>query len=178
MAKHGFMIEKRLSAKDVEALNRTAKATVAIDGGTLVKLGDYADGVWDASVATEGNGLYIAYNPSEHFTDVDGKLFAGLSKDPRDYTNIADRPFDVAKLVVDDIIGLTDGNIKADDIATVAVGKYLEASTDGLTVKDSATADTTSLHVIGVETLPFPNGGNGGVGMEFAKLYICEVAQN
>ena len=43
MARHGFMIEKRISAKDVEALNRSAKSVADIDGGMLVKLGEYAD---------------------------------------------------------------------------------------------------------------------------------------
>ena len=32
MARHGFMIEKRINAKDVEALNRSAKSVDDIDG--------------------------------------------------------------------------------------------------------------------------------------------------
>ena len=84
MARHGFMIEKRISAKDIEALNRSAKSVADIDGGMLVKLGEYADGVWNVTMATGGEGLYMSYNPSEHFTNVNGRLFAGLTKDPRD----------------------------------------------------------------------------------------------
>ncbi len=178
MAKHGFMIEKRISAKDVEALNRSAKCTTDVDGGTLVKCDSYADGVWTVSKATEGQGLYMAYNPSEHFTNVNGKLFAGLSKDPRDYTNLAGRTFDIFKLKVGDIIGVTAEDIKSDNLTDVSVGKYLEPSSTGLEKQDSPTASTTSLKVIAIENLPFPNAGNGGVGMEFAKLYVCEVVQN
>lgn len=119
MARHGFMIEKRISAKDVEALNRSAKSVVDIDGGMLVKLGEYADGVWNVTKATEGEGLYMAYNPSEHFTDVNGRLFAGLTKDPRDYTNLTGRTFDIFKLTKGDIVGITAELIKAADVETV-----------------------------------------------------------
>lgn len=174
MAK-GYMIEKRISAKDVEALNRSAKSATDIDGGMLVTLGAYANGVFTATKATEGEGLYMAYNPSEHFTQVGDKVYAGLSADPRDYTNLAGRPFDVFKLVVGDLVALTDGNIKEADIDDVEVGVFLEQGATGYEVKSTATASTTSLKVIAVENLPFPQAG---IGMENAKLYVCEVAQN
>lgn len=178
MARHGFMIEKRISAKDVEALNRSAKSVADVDGGMLVQLGEYADGVWNVTKSTEGEGLYMAYNPSERLTNVNGKLFAGLTKDPRDYTNLAGRPFDVFKLTKGDIVGITAELIKAEDVASVEKGSFLEQGADGYENKATATASTTSLKVIDIETLPFPNNGDGSIGMEFAKLYICEVEQN
>ena len=153
MARHGFMIEKRINAKDVEALNRSAKSVADIDGGMLVKLGEYADGVWNVTKATEGEGLYMAYNPSEHFTNVNGRLFVGLTKDPRDYTNLAGRTFDIFKLTKGDIVGITAELIKASDVATVAKGKFLEQGADGYEKKDSATASTTSLKVIDIENM-------------------------
>lgn len=174
MAK-GYMIEKRIFAKDVEALNRSAKSATDIDGGALVALSTYADGVFTATKATSGNGLWMAYNPSEHFTKVDNKIYAGLSKDARDYTNLAGRTLDVFKPQVGDLIGITDGNLKNGEASKVEVNKYLEQGANGYEVKASATADTTSLKVIAIETLPFPQAG---IGMEFAKVYICEVAQN
>lgn len=172
---NGYMIEKRISAKDVEALNRSAKSATDIDGGALVALSTYADGVFTATKATSGAGLWMAYNPSEHFTKVNGKIYAGLSKDPRDYTNLADRTFDVFKLQVGDLVGITDGNLKTGEASKVQEGKFLEQGASGYEVKTSATASTTSLKVIAVETLPFPQAG---IGMEFANLYVCEVAQN
>lgn len=175
MAKKGYMIEKRISAKDVEALNRSAVSTTNIDGGALVALGAYADGVFTATKATSGQGLYMAYNPSEHFTEVDGRIYAGLSKDARDYTNLANRTFDVFKPLVGDLVAVTDGNLKAGEDAKVQVNKFLEQGADGYEVKASATASTTSLKVIAIETIPFPQAG---IGMEFAKSYLCEVAQN
>lgn len=173
MAKKGYMIESRMSAKDVEALNRSAVSESDIDGGTLVSLSTFADGVFTATKATSGQGLYIAYNPSEHFTKVDDNIYAGLSQDPRDYTNLAGRTFDVAKLLVGDLVTLTAGNIKSGE--TVTKGKFLEQGADGYVVKNSATASTTSLKVIDIVTIPFPQAG---IGMEFATGYLCEVAQN
>ena len=176
MAKKGFLYETQISAKDVDALNRFAKATVNVDGGALVALGAIAEGdVFTATKATAGTGggLYMAYNPSEQLTVVDGKEYAGLSADPRDYTNIANRVFDVFKPQIGDIVGLTAGNIKTGE--TVEVGKFLEIGADGYEVKASATADTTSFKVIAIEKVPFPQAG---IGNEYADKYVCEVAFN
>lgn len=176
MAKKGYMIESRISAKDVEALNRSAKCSNDIDGGTLVTCGTYADGVWTVSKATSGVGAWMAYNPSEHFTKVGDNIFAGLTADPRDYTNIAGRTMDIFKLQAGvDVVALTDGNLATGEATKVAVAKYLEQDTDGFVVKDSPTASTTSLKVIAIETIPFPQAG---IGDEFAKKYVCEVVQN
>lgn len=176
MAKKGFLYETQISAKDVDALNRYAKASVDIDGGSLVSLGAIAEGdVFTATKATAGTdgGLWMAYNPEEHLTVVGDNMFAGLTADPRDYTNIANRVFDVFKPQVGDIIGLTAGNIKAGE--TVEVGKFLEIGADGYEVKASATADTTSFKVIAIEKVPFPQAG---IGAEYADKYVCEVAFN
>lgn len=175
MAK-GYMIEKRISAKDVEALNRSAVSATNIDGGTLVALSAFADGTFTATKATSGQGLWMAYNPSEHFSEVDGMIIAGVSKDARNYTNIANRTFDVFKPQAGvDLITLTDGNLKNGEASKVEVGKFLEQGANGYEVKNSATASTTSLKVIAIETIPFPQAG---IGDEFAKGYLCEVAQN
>lgn len=176
MAKYGYMIESRISAKDVEALNRTAQSTTDVDGGTLVSCGEYKDGVFTVTKSTEGKGLWMAYNPSERLTRVGDNVFAGLTADARDYTNLAKRPMDIFKPQAGvDIVTLTDGNIKEADRANVQVGKFLEQGAEGFEVKEQATADTTSLKVIEVITLEFPQAG---IGMEFAKGYVCEVAQN
>ena len=176
MAKHGFIYETQIAAKDVDALNRFAKASVDVDGGSLVALGALAEGdVFTATKATAGtNGdLWIAYNPSEHLTVVGDNQFAGLTADPRDYTNLANRVFDVFKPQKGDIVGFTAGNIKAGE--TVEVGKFLEIGADGLEVKASATADTTSFKVIGIESVPFPQAA---IGNEYADKYVCEVVFN
>lgn len=176
MAKKGFLYEVQISAKDNDALNRFATATVDIDGGTLVSLGAVNDDVFTATKATAGTGggLWMAYNPEEHLTKVGDNLFAGLTADPRDYTNIANRTFDVFKPVAGvDIVGFTDGNLKAGETPTV--GDFLEVGADGLEVQSSATADTTSFEVIKIEKVPFPQAG---IGAEYANKYVCAVAFN
>lgn len=173
MAKKGYIIEKRISAKDVEALNRSAVSTEDIDGGTLVSLEEYSNGVFTAKKSTGGLGNYMAYNPSEHLVKV-GDNYATISKDPRDYTNLASRTFDVFKPQTGvDVIGITDGNIAIGQ--TIAVGSFLEQGTAGYEAKATSTAGTTSFKVIAIENQPFPQAG---IGMENAKVYVCEVAQN
>jgi len=171
----GYMIEKRINAKDNDALNRSAVCATDVDGGTLVSMSSYANGVFTVAKSTSGSGLYMAYNPSEHFTKIGTKLFAGLSEDPRDYTNLATRTLDVFELKVHDMVGLTDGNIASGDITSVTVNSYLEQDSTGFRVKSTPTASTTSLKVLAIGVQPFPQAG---IGMEFAKLYICEVVQN
>lgn len=177
MAK-GYIIEGRIMAKDVESLNRTALCTADVDGGTLVSLDAFADGAFTATVTTSGQGLYMAYNPSEHLIDVNGdgsKLVAGgnISADPRDYTNIADRPIDVFKPQVGDIVKFTDGNLATGE--TPVVGNFLEQEAGGYVANATATASTTSFKVLEKTVLPFPQAG---IGMELANLYVCECVAN
>lgn len=177
MAKKGFIYETQIAAKDVDALNRFAVASVDVDGGTLVSLGTKTDDVFAATVATDGTdgGLWMAYNPSEHFTEIGDNIYAGesLNVDPREYTNLAGRTFDVFKPQVGDLIGFTAPNIKEGE--TVAVDSYLEIGADGFEVKASATASTTSFKVVGIEDVPFPNAG---IGYEVAKKYVTECVFN
>lgn len=178
MAKKGYIIESQIAAKDVDAFNRNAIASDDVDGGALVALGGLATGdnnLFEATLATDGTGggLYMAYNPSEHFTKVGDNIFAGLTVDPRDYTNLANRPFDVFKPQIGDVIAFTDGNIKTGE--TVTKGSYLEIGASGLEVQVSPTANTTSFKVIEVGVQPFPQAG---IGHENAPKYVCEVVFN
>ena len=175
MSKKGYMVEQRISAKDVEALNESAVAVTDIDSGTLVTLGAFSKDVYTVTKATTGVGNYMAYSPSELLLEVEGTLIPKPVADPRAYTNLAGRTFNIFKPQVGDRIGLTDGNIKTGE--TVAIGKFLEQTADGYVVKETPTASTTSLEVLDIKTQPFPQSG-GSFGMEFAKLYVCRVAQN
>lgn len=174
MAK-GYIIEGRISAKDNEALNRSAVCSADLDGGKLVSLGALSNGLFTATSTTSGTGLWMAYNPSEHLLNVGGKLVAGevITSDPRDYTNIATRPFGVFKPQIGDIVKFTAGNIKTGE--TVTVGSYLEQESGGLVVKVSPTASTTSFKVLAKDVLQFPQAG---IGMENADVYVCECVAN
>lgn len=174
---YGFLIEsQKFAAKDVDALNRSAVADANVDGGAIVTLGTInSDGVFVATKATAGTGgnVWMAYNPSEHFTSAHNNMYAGLTVDPREYTNVAGRTLDVFKPQISDIIILTEGNIKSGE--TVTEGSYLEMGTDGYEVQSSATASTFSLKVLEVGTLPFPQAG---IGDDFTEKYVCEVVFN
>lgn len=172
----GYIIEKRIMAKDVESLNRSAVSATDVDGGNLVALTTLSNGLFTATISTSGTGLYMAYNPSEHLIKVGTKLIAGgqISVDPRDYTNLATRAIDVFKPQVGDIVGFTAGNIKTGETG-LTVGKFLEQEAGGLVVKSSATASTTSFKIIALDTLQFPQAG---IGMENATVYTCEVVAN
>ncbi len=179
MAKKGYIIETRIAAKNVDAYNRTALCEADLDGGALVELGEMKGDAFTATQvkATGKVGLWMAYNPSEHYTVVDDKYFAGLSADPRDYTNIKNRPLDIFKLQVGDLVGFTAGNIKSSDLGSVVVGDYLEPEAGGQLARKqtSPTEATTSFKVVQVKTIPMPQAK---IGMEQVKVFIAECAQN
>lgn len=180
---NGVIVESRIQATNIDALNRTAKAAVDVAGGGLVALtasGAQGNEVWTAAAPATGSlgGLWIAYNPSEHLTKVGGKFFAGLSEDPRDYANIAGRPFDCFKPVVGDEIDITADCVDS-TVSGVVAGDILE-SKDGQTTftrvaaNTGATAGSTAFKVEYVGTAPFPSGS---IGMEQVKMFRCVCVQ-
>lgn len=180
---NGVIVESRIQATNIDALNRTAKAAVDVAGGGLVALtasGAQGNEVWTAAAPTTGklDGLWIAYNPAEHLTKVGGKFFAGLSEDPRDYVNIAGRPFDCFKPAVGDEIDITIDCVDASGSSVVA-GDFLESKAGQTTftrvaASSTATAGSTAFKVEYVGTAPFPAGS---IGMEQVKMFRCVCVQ-
>ena len=180
---NGVIVESRIQATNIDALNRTAKAAVDVAGGGLVALtasGTQGNEVWTAAAPASGTlgGLWIAYNPSEHLTKVGGKFFAGLSEDPRDYVNIAGRPFDCFKPVVGDEIDITIDCVDASGSSVVA-GDILESKAGQTTftrvaASTGATSGSTAFKVEYVGTAPFPAGS---IGMEQVKMFRCVCVQ-
>ena len=183
MAKHGVLIESMIQAKNIDALNRSVISTVDVDGGNLIALTAptvKGEDRWTASAPATGalGGLWIAYNPSEHLTKVGGKFFAGLSEDPRDYVNIAGRPFDCFKPAVGDEIDITIDCVDASGSSVVA-GDILESKANQTTFtrvasSTGATAGSTAFKVEYVGTAPFPSGS---IGMEQVKMFRCVCVQ-
>ena len=180
---YGVIVESRIQATNIDAYNRTAQAEVAVAGGGLIALtesGVQGDEVWTAEAPdseTVGD-LWIAYNPAEHLTDVNGKMFAGLSADPRDYTNLANRPFDVFKPVVGDEIDITADCVDATK-TNIVVGDILESKSGQTTFTriakaSGATAGHTAFRVEYIGVNPFPQAG---IGMEQATVYRCVCIQ-
>lgn len=180
---NGVIIESRIQATNIDALNRTAQATVDVAGGGLVSLaasGTQGNEVWTATAPADGTlgDLWIAYNPAEHLTVVNDKMFAGLSADPRDYANVANRPFDVFKPVVGDEIDITVDCVDSTSSSVVA-GDFLESKAGQTTFTrvaagTGATAGSTAFVVEYVGVEPFPQAG---IGMAQVKMFRCKCVQ-
>jgi hypothetical protein len=180
---YGVIVESRIQATNIDALNRTAQAEVAVAGGGLVALTaptTYGNDVWTAAAPASGSlgDLWIAYNPAEHYTEVNGKIFAGLSKDPRDYANLANRPFDVFKPKVGDEIVVTIDCVDASGSSAVA-GDILESKANQTTFQriakaTGATAGSTAFEIESVFNMPFPQAG---IGAAAVKAFRCVCVQ-
>ena len=183
MAKHGVLIESMIQAKNIDALNRSVISTVDVDGGNLIALTAptvKGEDRWTASVPATGalGGLWIAYNPSVKYTEVNGKMYAGLSADPRDYTNIKNHTFDAFKPKVEDEIIVTIDDIDETG-ANVVAGDILE-SKDGqakftrIASETGATSGHTAFKVEWVDTVDFPQAG---IGVEKVKAIKAVCVQ-
>lgn len=180
---NGVIVESRIQATNIDALNRTAQAQVDVAGGGLVALtasGVQGNEVWTAAAPASGSlgDLWIAYNPSEHLTAVGINFFAGLSEDPRDYTNLANRPFDCFKPQVGDEIDITVDCVDATGASAVA-GDILESKSGQTTftrvaAATGATSGSTAFKIEYVGTAPFPTAG---IGMEQVKMFRCVCVQ-
>ena len=182
MAKHGVLIESMIQAKNIDALNRSVISTVDVDGGNLIALtAPTAKGEdrWTASVPTTGalGGLWIAYNPSVKYTEVNGKMYAGLSADPRDYTNIKNHTFDAFKPKVGDEIIVTIDDV--DETGAQATAGDILESKNGQTkftrvAGGTATSGSTAFKVEWVDTVDFPQAG---IGVEKVKAIKAVCVQ-
>ena len=181
MAKHGVLIESMIQAKNIDALNRSVISTVDVDGGNLIALTAptvKGEDRWTASVPATGTlgGLWIAYNPSVKYTEVNGKMYAGLSADPRDYTNIKNHTFDAFKPKVGDEIIVTIDDV--DETGAQAVAGDILESKNGQTKFTRVAADTGATSgstAFKVEWIGYVNFPQAGIGDEKVKVYkaIC-----
>lgn len=183
MAKNGVLIESMIQAKNIDALNRSVVATVDVAGGSLIALTaptKQGEDRWTASAPSSSalTGLWIAYNPSVRYTEVNGKLYAGLSADDRDYTNIANHTFDAFKPKVGDEIVITADNVD-DTVSSVVAGDILESKADQMTYTriakgSGATTGHTAFEVEWVGAIEFPQAG---IGIESVKAFKAVCVQ-
>ena len=177
---YGVLIESMIQAKNIDALNRSVKAQIDVAGGGLIALTaptTQGDDVWTAAAPSdELGGLWMAYNPEVKYIKVNGKKFAGLSADARDYTNIAGEVFDAFKPKVGDEIVVTIDAVDATGASAVA-GDILEskASQTKLTRVAAGTGATEGSTAFVIEwkgTIDFPKA-NVGVDKVVAFKAVC-----
>lgn len=186
---NGIIIESEIQATDVVALNKYAVCAGSdVAGGGLVSLapsGTQGNDVFTATVPAAGTlgGLYVAYNPSEWLTQVGtgatAKYFAGLSDDPRDYTNLATRTFTCFKPQVGDEVTFSVDCVATAGQNLAVAGDILESVAGATTLAriasaTGATAGSTAFRIDWVGTLPFPQAG---VGQSFYKAFKCTCVQ-
>ena len=178
---YGVLIESMIQAKNIDALNRSVKAQIDVAGGGLIALtAPTAQGndVWTASVPASGSlgDLWIAYNPEVKYTKVNGKVYAGLSADVRDYTNLAGEVFDAFKPKIGDEIVVTIDAVDATG-ASATAGDILESKAGQTTFTrvaagTGATAGSTAFKIEWVGYIDFPKAN---IGIEKVKAFkaVC-----
>ena len=180
---YGVLIESMIQAKNIDALNRSVTSAVDVAGGGLVALTAptvQGNDVWTAAApdADTLGGLWIAYNPEVKYTKVNGKVYAGLSADLRDYTNLAGEVYDAFKPKIGDEIVITVDAVDSTASSAVA-GDILESKAGQTTFTriaagTGATAGSTAFKIEWVGSVDFPKAG---VGIEKVKAFKAVCVQ-
>lgn len=183
---NGFMIESAISATNIDAENRYAIADIPVAGGELVALTaptKQGDDVWTAAAPKAGTlgGCYMAYNPSMHITMVGENEFAGLSADPRDYTNEPKRVFTVFKPKKGDEVIVSNDCVDTETAGSIVAGDILEAKANQtkltrVAALTGATAGSTAFKVEHKYIVPFP-AARGTIGMTQQICWKIECVQ-
>lgn len=170
--------QKQIAAYNVDALNRSAKADVDVENGSVFKLVQKTgvDGekvVWKAEQATAADtGLWMAMSPAVvTVVDAMGVEYRGLNVDPRAFTNVAGRVFDAVKLMKGDLIEMT-----GEGIADVATKDYLVVDPAAMKLKaDDAAGNGFALKKVDTGMLHI-----GGAALMKSRpvTYVYEVVNN
>ena len=180
---YGVLIESMIQAKNIDALNRSVTSEINVAGGGLIALTaptTQGNDVWTAAAPVAGSlgGLWMAYNPEVKYTKVNGKVYAGLSADKRDYTNLAGEVFDAFKPKVGDEIVVTIDAVDSTGASAVA-GDILESKAGQTTLTrvaagTGATDGSTAFEIEWVGSIDFPKAG---VGLEKVKAFKAVCVQ-
>ena len=168
---HNVVIKRAVAGFNVDSYNRTVVAEADIDNGGVFALArtNAQDLRWTAGYAASASatGLWMATSPEVMYVNKE----AGLSVDPRDFTNKAGRSIDATLLVKGDVIEMT-----GEGIANIDTKDYLVAATDSYTLvaADAAVAGFT-LKKIGTSTLKI---GDGAIAPAPVATYVYEVVNN
>lgn len=181
------LVQTHVMAMDVDALNRVGVYDSAnIDNGTALVCGVQSTNAGQKHVfsvtpaSSVAKDLWMAYSP-EVVTTVDGTLyFRGLDVDPRNFTNIAGKPFDMFKPVPGvDLIQVTADFFKEGyDPGTVTGATYVEIQADGsfkAVVSPTSNFGGLQFKIFAKEPMIIANGAIAG---EAVDAWILECTNN
>lgn len=177
MATHNVLIQRKVAAKNIDSLNRSAvHATEAFDNGNLVSLSGISSTTGEGEVfsaavpatATLG-ALWMVYTPEVVLTVSGTKKFKGINVDPQDFEVPALAVMDVFKPQIGDIITMT-----GDGIATGSgVGAAYAIATDGVKTLTWAGAAISgmSFKYLGIDYISL---GSGAINTQRVTAYKFE----
>jgi hypothetical protein len=174
------LIQTRCAAENVDALNRSAvvAASATQNGAPLTLTFPTTAGTavfTGAAPSAAAKNVWLAYSPEVNKLVV-GQIWGGA--DPRNFTNVAGKPFDVFKPQVGDIIQVTTPFfVTQKDPGTVSAATVVELTSNGFEAKTSATSAYAgiSFNVGRAEPIIIANGTVGG---EQVDAWYLECTQN
>lgn len=181
MAKHGFMIEKKMMATNVDSkVLDCVCSTNDIDGGMFVSVVPKADGTYTATKVNADYPIAIVTNPAEKYiTDGLGNMYAGLSDDIRNYTNLQGRHFTALELNSGDYFAISYDSL--DTTVTPVVGAYIVPTANsfkGVVTASASIAGTelAKFKIVAIEDASslFPPVKNK-IGFDKQNVVICHV---
>lgn len=181
MAKHGFMIEKKMMATNVDSkVLDCVCGTHDLDGGMFVSVTPKADGTYTATAVNADKAIAIVTNPAEKYIeDSFGNVYAGLSDDIRNYTNIMGRHFTALTLEHGDYFAISYASL--DTTVTPVVGAYVvptATKSKGVVTAaaDIAGTEIAKFEIVAIEDVSelFPPV-KGKIGFDKESVVICHV---
>lgn len=177
MANHSVMIPSAVAAKDVDAWNRSAVATVDVDNGNIVILSGLSTTAGEGEVfnaltpsTSDGlTGVWVVGEPEVVVTD--GK-YKGLDPNPQHFYVAAGDVFTCFKPQLGDLITLTDEGLagtKSTNTFAIAVN-----STGGLKPQWNSTAGSGVFAMKLLKTT-YISIADGSIGKQRTTAYLFEV---
>ncbi len=174
---HAILIQNRVQAQNIDALNRSVICASAIDNGNVFYMGGLYDQdgykeVFEVKQPTTGSvtGLWMAYSPEVVLTD---GAYKGIDPDPRSFVNSASQVFDAFKPVPGDIITLTTDALDSTTKADFAVS----AITD-FKLKWASAPSGSLLSLKHLEETSVPVGSGSAIGTHRVTAHKFEVLSN
>lgn len=143
------LLQTQVAAMNVDSYNIDAICTTAdIMNGSVFQRGALSTVSGQGELFTvvqpaAGNGLknlWMAYSPEiVEIKTANGNIYKGLSQDPRDFTNLQNRPFNAYKPQVGDLITITTDGITG-GLSALTVNQYAVATANSYQLSPAAAA--------------------------------------